>query len=255
MTLKAKYESLDEIPETVDARSLYEERDGEFVLKKDSIVGVKSEADIARLQTALTKERIARKEAETSLSMFPGPPEDVIAELEALKDKGAQPNQAQLRELEKLRQELTASKSKVGELENTIGSHKLKSEFIKEATAQGVTSAALDDVLLWGEKLFAVKEGEVVSKDETSMLTPADWLSQLKTSGKKDYWFEQSQGGGAQGGKGAASVTGVEHFTKGTANLTKMSKIYSDDPEKAERLAKLAGHDNFNAAIDAAFKK
>lgn len=249
MPLQSKYDTLEDIPETVDVRDLYEERDGEFVLKKDAIVGVKSEADIVRLQKALTKERTARKTAETSLSLFPGSPEDMAAELDALKDKSNTPNQTQLREVEKLKQELSNSVSQVGVLQNTIGAQTLKNMFVKEASDQGVNTSALEDVLLWGEKLFTVKDGEVVSKDDNNLQTPSDWLSELKSSGKKDYWFVQSQGGGAQGSKGGVSATGVEHFSKGTSNLTRMSAIYLEDKDKANRLAKLAGHADFDAAI------
>ena len=252
MTLKSKYDSLEEIPTELNPQDLYEERDGEYVLKKDSIAGVKSDADIARLQTALSKERVARKAAETSLSLFSGSPEDVMQELQDLKDAGAQPSQAHQRELERMKQELDVSASKVSELNGVLGSQKLQAAFVKEATDQGVASAALDDILLWGEKLFTVKDGEVVARDENNLQSPGDWLADLKSSGKKDYWFEQSQGSGAQGGKGAGNISGVEHFSKG--NLTKMSQIWVDDKDKAERLAKLAGYSSFNAAVTAAGK-
>lgn len=244
--IKAVYNTMDEVPEQYI--ELYEERDGKAQLSK--IEGLKTEADIERLSTALAKERNARKTAETSLSLFPGSPEEILEELDTLRGQGAQPTQAQLREVERLKAELSTTSQKALDLENMLGSHKLQSAFVKEATEQGVTGAALDDVLLWGEKLFTVKEGEVVSRDENNLQTPADWLSDLKSSGKKDYWFEQSSGSGATGAKGAGSVAGVEHFTKGTGNLTKMTQIYKTDPEKAERLAKLAGHTDFNSAVD-----
>lgn len=250
-TLKSKYDSLDEIPETIDVAQLYEERDGEYVLKRNSIEGVKTDADITRLQNALIKERDLRKTAETTISLFPGSPEEIASEIEALKTQGKEPGQAHLREVELLKQDLNKQSTKVGELQGVIGAQKLRSSFITEASSQGVTTSALEDVLLWGEKLFTVRDGEVVRVDENNMQSPAEWLSDIKSAGNKDYWFEQSQGAGAKGAKGGASAIGVEYFTKGTSNLTKMSAIFKEDKDKAERLAKLAGHDSFDAAIRA----
>jgi hypothetical protein len=245
--IKAVYDTMEEVPEQY--AELYEEREGKAQLSR--IEGLKTEADIQRLSNALSKERDLRKAAEVTVSLFPGSPDEVNAEMDALKSQGKVPGQAHLREVEKLKQDLLNSTSQVSTLQNEIGSQKLRTTFVKEATDQGVTSSAIEDVLLWGENLFTVKEGQVVARDETNLQTPADWISDMKTSGKKDYWFEQSQGAGAKGSKGGANASGVEHFTKGTMNLTKMSAIFTDDPEKAERLAKLAGHANLDAAIKA----
>ena len=247
--IKSTYPTLEEIPEK--HRDLYEERDGVFLLTK--IEGLKTEDDITKLRDVIRKEKEQRKKAESLVKQYGYSPDEInkmMDEFDVNKEK------AVAREANKMRQELETANANASALAATLGAYKIQSELTHEATKLGVDSSALEDVLLWGEKLYTYVDGKVVSKDDNNFDTPGQWLEKTKTEGNKKHWFNQPQGAGAIGSLGTSAVsTGAKHFTKGSMNLVEMISIESRDSAEANKLAKQAGHENFEAAMDAVVKE
>ena len=80
--LELSYDSADDIPAGME--SLYTEKDGKQVLT--GVKGMKTQADIDRLQTALTKERNDHKTVRTQLSSLSsyGTIEEITANLDRI---------------------------------------------------------------------------------------------------------------------------------------------------------------------------
>lgn len=112
----------------------------------------------------------------------------------------------------------------------------------KAAREMKVVDSAIEDVELYGDRLFEVQEdGSVVTKDGVGVtpgLTPKQWLEDMQA--KRPHWFGTTQGGGAGGGKGGGAG-GPNPWSSDTWNLTEQGNILRSDRARAERLAKAAG--------------
>ncbi|HET6417628.1 MAG TPA: hypothetical protein VFG22_15125 [Polyangiales bacterium] len=269
MALKAVHESLDEIPD--EYRTLYTEKSGKYELT--GIQGVKTQADVDRLseaikveraKTASVKERLAawgdldHEEVKRQLDRVPELEaaakgkldEDEIERIVERRVDGTirsrlSPIERQLKTIEKERDELKSANDAWTQRDRT---RKVHDSVLKSAVDAGVEPDVHDDVLLWADRLFEVREddGQVVTKDGmdvTPGITPADWLSEIQPK-KKRIWWGDSVGGGSTGSNGrrVPGFSGKNPFSAEHWNMTEQSRVYREmGRERCEQLAKAAG--------------
>ena len=257
--LKAILDSLEGVE--THFHSLYTERNGKYELT--GIEGVKTQADIDRLQTALTKERNDHKTLKDRFATFGDrKPEDIIAALDRIPELEAAAkgnlDEAKLNEIvegriksrlapverqaQTLQQQLSEANASL-EMLRTKDSLRIVTDAVRGAASKlKVVDSAVEDVTLLAERLFTIDEtGAVITKDNVGV-TPgisADvWLTDMQA--KRPHWWGPSQGGGAGGNRGGGS--GVTNpWTKDSWNLTEQGRIYKENSGKAEQLAKAAG--------------
>ena len=259
MALKVVHDKLDEIPEKF--RELYEERDGKFVLI--GIEGVKTQADIDRVQEALRKERKDHKDTKDKLGKFGDLNADEIIEkldklpeLEAAAAAAGDPKKiddlvnAKLasakapleRELKKLREDnakLTEANTAHAEKDRKRAVH----DAVREAAVKGkLLDTAVEDALMLAERVFEVGEdGKILTKDGVGVtpgITADLWLQDMQQ--KRPHWWAPSSGGGAKGGQGGGNFPN-NPWSKDHWNLTEQGRMVNMDRAKAEQMAKAAG--------------
>lgn len=265
--LKDLHETLDEIPEQY--RDLYTEKNGKYELT--GISGVKTSADVARVNTALEHEKTAHKETKAKLGTWGDLDHDDvtkkldrIAELEAA--AGDKLDDAKIDELATKRAEGIV-KTRVAPLEREIkGLKKTNSELLESNT--GLAAAANtrsredmlrpllveakvlaehhEDVFLYAERhLEKTDDGAWMAKDGltgvTSGALPKDWLAEMLD--KRPGWLPGSQGGGARGsGPSGGFLGGPNPWTHENWNMTKQGDyVKQHGREKANAAAKAAG--------------
>lgn len=271
MPLSVIHDTIDDIPEQY--RELYTEKEGKFLLT--GIAGVKTQADIDRLQGALTKERDDHKAAKNALGLWTGlgfekpeelqgkldrynelevaagaKQEEIDAQLEKLTEARVGSRLAPVqRELDGLKSQLEAATEELTTLRGEKR-RRIIGDFVtvaaKEANVLADAYAGADsDVLMAANVAFDVTEdGQVLTKEDNPFgipggLTPDLFLTQMQS--KRSHWWPASQGGGATGGKGGAGV-GDNPFSAENWNLTKQGElIRTHGMEKAKQLAALAG--------------
>ena len=259
MKLKFVVDSLDDVDEKY--HELYTEKDGKYEFT--GVDGLKTQADIDRLQTALTKERADHKALKERVKIFDGRKfEDIVAdldripELEAAAKNGEGKNVDELveakiksklapveRERDKLAKELQEARDNITAFEIKDKTRSIH-DSIRAAIAKqtGFQAGAVEDALMYGERLFEVtEEGNVVTKDNVGVvpgISPEVWLQEMQQ--KKAHWWAASQGGGAAGNRGGNSYAknpfSAEHW-----NLTEQGKLIRENRQKAEQMAKAAG--------------
>ena len=267
MPLQAIHDTVEEIPEQF--RELYTEKNGKFELT--GIVGIKTQADVDRLSTALTSERNAHKETQGKLSVWGDlVHDDVVKSLDRIPELEAASQgklddaaiedivnkrvdgtiQSRLAPVERENKRLAEENAALLEENNGFKAANTKRAIhdnVREALVSSkVINEAHEDALFQAERIFEVREddGEIVTKDGVGV-TPgvkADiWLTEMQP--KRPHWWAGSQGSGAQGGKGGGGQ-GVANnpFSREHWNLTKQGEIMrTQGREKAEQLAKMAG--------------
>tara|TARA_R110000822_G_scaffold120633_1_gene254119 strand:- start:13920 stop:14771 length:852 start_codon:yes stop_codon:yes gene_type:complete len=266
-TLTATYDSLDDIPETVDFRDLFTEKGGKFELT--GITGIKTGADIDRIQASLTKERDAHKATKTTLGVWAELDHDeVVAKLDKFPELEAAAagklDEAAIEEIVNKRVEGTL-KSKLSPLERA--NKKLKEENgeltttnqgfvvantrrqIHDSVRTALTGAkvipeAHEDALMLAERLFEItEEGAIVTRDQVGVapgLDAASWLGEIQE--KKPHWWPGSHGAGARGSGGGGGFQGKNPWTHEGWNMTEQGRLYTEKgQEYANRLAAAAG--------------
>ena len=259
--LKAIIDSLDSVDEHF--RSLYTERDGKFELT--GVEGMKTEADVQRLQTALSKEREDHRVARTRISAFGElEPEDVLSKLDRLQElelTGGTVDETKMEEIiaarlktkvSPLERTLDERSKRVVELETMVQTYesgnrkRTVQDKVREAFAiQKLTDAAAqEDAMLHAMSIFTIDAdtNSVVTEDGR---TPAQWLEGMKQT--RSYWWGPSHGGGSFGGR--TNHTGTNPWAKDSLNLTEQGRILKVDPSKAEQLAKAAGVNVFGQPL------
>lgn len=259
MGLKVTVTTLDDIEEKY--RDLYTEENGSYRLT--GVEGMKTQVDIDRLQSALSKERNDHKVVRERLGLLGDRKvEDVIAELDRIPELEAaasgKVDDTKLNELVEARlrtkiapveRELNQFKSKVGEYEEKIQIYtaKERTRAIHDTVRAAATAAkmlpeALEDALILAERIFEVnEEGRVVTRDNvgtTPGVEASVWLSDIQS--KRPHWWGSSFGGGAGGNRGGASG-GTNPWSADGWNMTEQGCILRDNRSKAEQLAKAAG--------------
>lgn len=260
MGLKIVEENLD----LVDAafHSLYTEQEGgKFVLT--GVDGMKTDADIARMNTAILKERTATAEAKAKYAAFNGQdPVEILAQLDRIPELEALATgkidetkiesivetrlKAKITPIERL---LEAEKVKSASFENLNKQYIEKEKTLtihsavrKAATAANVRAEAIDDAITLAERYFELADdGSVITKDVAGVsqgIDAAMWLADLQ--GKKPHWWGETVGGGASGSGNGFSGTN-NPWTADNWSMTEQGKMYSKNPAKAEQMAKAAG--------------
>jgi hypothetical protein len=264
-TLNAVHSSLDDIPEQY--QDLYTEKNGQYELT--GISGVKTTADIDRLQTSLNKEREEHKATKAKLSNWGDlEHDDVMSKLDRIPELEAAASgkidEEKIEEMVTKRVEGTL-KTRLGPVERNLEKttkelEELRTErdnLISESRTRTIhddVRAALvktkvipeaqEDALMLADKVFQIDDqGKVVTKDGVG-ITPgipaADWLQEL--SDKKPHWWAASQGGGARGGSGSGGGMSGNPWSKANWNLTEQGKVVKEKgTARAEQMAKAAG--------------
>lgn len=266
MTPQAIYETEDQIPEALRGTGLYEERNGRWHII--TIGGLKTDADVSRVQTALNNEKAAHQKTKDKYLKFGDMDYDQtmaqldrIAELEAIaKEKGLDDDKieemANSRAQLKITQATAPLERKIEQLgndlmdrDNTISSYVTKErtrtihDNIRAAIAKstGFQQTATEDALFLGERVFEITEsGEMMTKDNVGItpgLGPDAWLSEQQAT--RPHWWGTSSGGGANGG--GSGPGGSDNPWK-TGNLTDQAKYMKEHGrDKAEQMARAAG--------------
>lgn len=262
MAIKAVVDTLDDVPEQY--RDLYSERNGKFELT--AVEGMKTEADVTRLSSALEKERNDHKGTKKKFEVFGDrKPEEIlgmldrIPELEAaaagkLDDKAINelvekrigsktgPLERQLKQLAQQNAELMQVNEgyKAKEVQRALH------DSIREAfgKSQGIQAAALDDALMLGERMLTISdEGKIVTKEGVGVTPGVDavvWLTEMQQ--KRPHWWGPTQGGGAGGNNGRGNgMDGKNPWSAENWNLTEQGRIYKENKSRAEQLARSAG--------------
>lgn len=261
MPIKASYASLDEVPETY--RDLFEERDGGYHLTR--IEGLVTTADVQRVKTALDSERNLHKSTKEQLKGLLG--ERKLEEVQAMLDKlpeleaaaAGKLDETKLNELvegrlrtrtaplEREKQQLAAKAQELEQLVETFKQRETQRTIGDAVRAAALKAKVLDtaqeDVLLLAERVFEVtEEGKVVARDGAPGaqpgLSPEAWLMDMQT--KRPHWWPASTGGGARGGS-AGGVGGANPWSADGWNMTEQMRLYRENPQRAEQLAKAAG--------------
>jgi hypothetical protein len=275
MRLKTIYDTAEEIPEGY--ADLYTERNGHWELT--GVEGVKTQADIDRVQSALVKERTDHKATKAALAPFEGLDvesivanqhklEEVTAQLEAI-NKDGRVDEAKLepiiaarikqavspleRDKQNLERQLDAQRKVVAEkegevvnLRTSITSENIERAVRDAATQEKVLATALDDVSLRASRVFEkTEDGRIITKDVNGVvpgLTPREWLKDMQD--KAPHWWPASVGGGSQGGPNNRGTYGGANnpWSKAGWSLTKQGALVRQLGEaKAAEVAAQAG--------------
>jgi hypothetical protein len=267
--LEAVRDSVDDLPDELKAEYT-ENSEGKFVLQ---VNGMKPQAEFDRVQGALSKERNDHSALKQRIRENFGEEKfediharlDRIPELEAAAEgkiddeKLNQMVESRLRtkiaplerERDQLKSQLTEKDQRIGTLESNEKRRTIRDAVTAAARAAKVTDEALDDALLLGDTLFEVRDddGKVVVKEGTSFtqgIEPSVLFTDLQS--KKPHWFPQSAGGGAGGNRGGGGVT-RNPFSHEGWNLTEQGQLMNNDPNKADQLARAAGHRDAASAV------
>lgn len=270
--LQTIYKAETDIPDGL--AEYYVERNGQFELQAE---GVKTQADIDRIQEGLRKEKTDHKATKDKLSKFgdldPATIPEQLAELEttkaqlaaAVKDGTVDPekNAAAIdaavkralgpveREKTQLQRDLDAARKtnemtvaeKVA-LENSIKRSKIEGTLRDAAIAAKVIPTAIPDAVMVGGTMFDIAEdGRILTKDNvgvTAGIEPKDWIKDMQE--QRPHWWPASQGGGAGGARGGVGGVKDNPWTKENWNLTAQGRYVTQfGAEKAAAAAIAAG--------------
>ena len=275
--LKTVYEKQEDIPDGYG--ELYREKGGKFELT--GIEGVKTQADIDRIQGALTKERTDHKAAKDQLAtvtaaigdLDPATIPALIEERDALKtqvesitkdgklDEGKVNERIQAavtqavgpvkRDLDAAQRQIEAEKKKTEAANGQVEDLKLqgrrntiRSAIRDAAIAAKVLPTAVDDAVLVGENMFELTDaGTLVTKNDAGVTPGLDPKEWAKDMQERNpNWWAPSVGGGAPGGKGGG-VTGKDNpWSAEGWNVTRQGQMVKD--LGATKAAELAGRVN-----------
>lgn len=265
MVLKAVHSKEDEIPE--EFRPLYSEKNGQWELT--GIAGVKTEADVARVQDGLAKEREAHKATKAKLAVWDGFEHDeVVAKLDqfpALEaaSKGKL-DEAKIEEIANQRAEAIA-KSRLVSTERELAkatkerdellranedwqakdrSRKIRDHVMEAAAEAKLLEGAREDALMHAERIFEIQEdGKIQTRDGVGVSPGLDagaWLSEIQA--RKPHWWAPSVGGGATGGNGQTPGMARNPWSRAAWNVTEQGRfIREHGVQRAEQMAKAAG--------------
>lgn len=282
MKLKAILENLDELPESIDPRELFVEKDGKFEL---AIEGAKSQADVDRLSKALAKERNDHRGTKERIKAFGDlTPESLLElqdEVETLRaapgSKGRPTDESvqklvgiavekEKRAFDKRVKDLEAENTTLkGENVTLVGEKKRRVlvDTIREVTAGDkgipIRIEALQDVELFAERVFEFGEdGKPVTREGVGVeagLSPRELLTAIQVDGKRPHWFKETIGAGATGGSKGGKSGGPNPFDKKTFNITDASALMKTDPVRAKRLINSAEDATMARTVFASYLK
>ena len=261
MKLKAVIDSLDGLDDAF--HELYTEKDGKFLLT--GVEGIKTQADVDRVNRALTAEKTAHKATKDKFAPLASYLDDVDATVAKL-DKYDELEQAATGKIDEkalegmvstrlktllspVERERDAAKAERDALKAANGelTAKEKRRIIHDAVRTAAVKSkmidtAMDDALALAERVMEVDDdGNVMTKDKAGVTPGIDvttWLTEVQP--KRPHWWPASQGGGAKGSGGGGGFTDnpwtAEHW-----NMTAQGRILNENPTRAENMAKSAG--------------
>ena len=258
MALKAIIESIEGLPEEI--RKEYVERNGRYELQ---VEGMRTQGDIDRLQSALSKEREDHKKIRERVSILGDRNiDDVIVQLDRIPELEAAAagkiddekinqivdNRVRTK-LAPIERERDTLRSQLGEKDKVIETFSVKerTRMIHDSVRSAATKAkilpeALDDALMLAERVFEVSEdGKVVAKENVGVtpgIDPALWFSDLQS--RRPHWWGQTTGGGAGGNRGGGGA-GANPWSAENWNMTEQGRIHRENPTRARQLAEAAG--------------
>lgn len=267
MALKDIHDKVDEIPE--EFRSLYTEKGGKWELT--GISGVKTSADVARLQEGLTKERNEHKATKDKLAAWGDlKPEEVTAKLDLIPELEAAAKgklddakveeivarrvegtiKSKLAPVERENARLKAEAAEAKALAELLQGEKKQRKVHDSVRAALVASKAIpeahEDALLLADRVFEVAEdGRTVTRDNVGVtpgLEPSAWIAEMQE--KRPHWWPGSSGGGAGGsGRGGGGGAGAGNpWSAAGWNMTAQGAyLRTNGRAAAEQMAKAAG--------------
>ena len=259
-SIELSYDDATDIPAGMEG--LYTEKDGKHILT--GVKGMKTQADVDRLNTALVKERNDHKAAKTQLSSLStyGTVEEIVANLDRIPELEAKQGKGDPTDVEKIvtarlapvQRKLDEALTTIAEKDKEIGGYKgektkatIADTVRKAAKTLKVRDSAIEDAVMYAERVMIVDEsGNVVTKENagvTPFATAEDMLRDLLPN--RQHWLEDSFGGGSQGGKGGG-FSGTDPYSHDGWSITEQMKLYKADPAKAKKLAERNGVDPLN---------
>lgn len=260
MGLKSVVDTLDDVDEKF--HELYTQKGDKYELT--GIEGVRTQADVDRLQSALSKERNDHKQVRERLQLLGDRKiEDVLSQLDRIPELEAAAkgklDEAQIEQivegrlrvkvapLEREKSQLT-KQIEMLTTENTTYKGKERTRSIHDAVRgaltkqQGFQPSAVDDALIYAERMLDISDdGQIVTRDGVGVTPGVDaavWLSEMQS--KRPHWWGPSQGGGA-GGNRSGNGGGSNPWTAASWNMTEQGRVLRENPQRAEQLAKSAG--------------
>lgn len=263
--LEISYDSADGVPSEFAA--LYTEQNGKHVLTH--VNGLKSHADIAKLQEGNRKEREDHKKTRDTLKAYTDlgqSPEDIrtalarIPELEAGQGKiddakmeelvGARiaqktaPLERTIQDKDKLIETL---QNENGSLKESIQRRDLHEQVRAVGTEMKILSTAVPDAEMLAGAYFErdPDTNQFVTKADVAGVEAGMDIKQFMKAMQQSrpHWWPQSNGGGAGGGAGTAVLDGKPNpWSHENWNMTEQGRVVTEHGmETAERLARSAG--------------
>jgi len=261
MALKIKVDNLDGIESAF--HSLYtQQSDGSYLIT--GVEGMKTQADIDRVTSALTKERLDHKATKEKYSILGDrDPIDIIADLDRIPELEASATgkiddtklnemvEARIRtklapierENKQLQDKLVAAEAQVNDYSAKDKRRTIHDSVRAEAIKSKMLPEAYDDALMYADSMLEITEdGRIVTRDQVGV-TPgigADvWLTEMQA--KKRHWWPGSQSGNSSGSGGGGGLGGENPWSAAGWNLTKQAEIHTQDPKRADQMARSAG--------------
>lgn len=262
MAIKAVVDNLEGIDERY--HDLYTEKNGKFELT--GIEGMKTEADVTRLSSALEKERNDHKGTKKKFEVFADrKPEEILADLDSIPALKAAAegklDDAKINDLVEKRigaklgpveRKLKEASQQLAERDEVISGFQIKErrrtihDAVRDAFGKekGIQTSALDDALMNAESMFEINdEGKPVTKDNVGVTPGVDaivWLKDMQQ--KRPHWWGPTGGGGASGNNGGGGAgSGNNPFSHEHWNMGEQGKMILGNRSRAEMLAKAAG--------------
>lgn len=265
MALKVVHDTLDEIDEPF--RTLYTEDPVTSKFRLTGVDGVKTPEDIARLSTALTKEKAEHKATKEKANRFSSvfgdkDPNEVLAQLDRLPELEAAAagklDEEKLNGIVETRikgklapvaRELEQAKAKLAEKDTLLAQYEAKDRnraIHDQARAAAIKLKVIDtaheDMLLLAERMLEIDEsGNVVTKSDVGVtpgISAEVWLTEMQA--KRPHWWPPSAGGGGRGSGGGGGF-GENPWSAENWNMTRQGQILRENPTKADQMAKAAG--------------
>ncbi len=269
----AVYDKVEDVPEAY--KDLYTPV-GEKVMLT-GIKGVKTEADVARVQRALDQERTAHNDIRDKLKPWGElDPTDTLAKLDrypeleaAAAGKIDEEKMEELvsarsksvtapleRENAKLKEDMAKRDETISGFEASARQRTIHDEVRQAAEKGKIVAHAIEDVLMLSDRMFeADAEGRIVTKEGVGVtpgISPEVWLQEMQE--KRPHWWPPNQGGGAGGDGGGGPGFSNNPWTADHWNLTQQGQVIKGKGrEIADQMAKAAGV--FVGAVRPAAKK
>ena len=261
MTLKIKVDSLDGLDQSF--HDLYtKQSDNSYVLT--GVEGLKTQADIDKVTQALVKERADHKAVKEKYSLLGDhDPVDLLAQLDRIKElETAAAGKIDEKKLEdmvegRLRTKLGPVEREANQLKTQLASIMEENKALKAekqrrivhdavraaATTAKVLPGAVDDALVYADSMFEITEdGRVVTRDQVGVtpgVDPTVWLTEMQQ--KKSHWWPASQSGNSSGFGSGGGGFGENPWSFEHWNMTKQAQILTENPQRAEQMARSAG--------------